>query len=173
MVISLDPPNLWSLILVSGILGLLVGMFGSALIGMVLFGEEGDRSYYFVIFVVLFVLSSGSIFGISRLRNQGSRTIFDWDTHRLDAHREFSFSWQGSLHDIQSLIVRCVPDNGRARRYRAAIELDVVGKHSIAARTARSRKKLEAARKEAMSLAEPLAAALGVSVHFEGWDETN
>jgi len=164
--ISSEPPNLWALILVSGFLGLMVGMFGSVIIGMILFGEGGERSYYFVIFITLFVFTSGVIFGSSRFKNRRSRTILDWGTHTLDAHREFEFNWQGSLHDVQGVIVRFAPETGGYRHY-ATVELEVAQKKFYVAHTAVSRRNWVALGKVAMSLAEPLAEALGVSLRFE------
>jgi len=174
--IFIDPPNLWSLIFVSGIVGMLAGLFGGFLLGVTVvegvgFRGEDERAKFFGLFSVISVLVGGYLFLSTRLTHRASRTVLDWDTNILDAHREFSFSWQGSLNDIQSLIVRCEPTKGRKRRYRATVELDVVGKQFITARTANVRRKPTAARDDALTLAEPLAAELEVPVRLEGWEE--
>ncbi len=172
----IDPPNLFYLLLGSAILGMFVALFGSVIIGMVFlegvgFRAADERARFLGIFAVLFTLVAGYVFIASRWKGRASRTIFDWDANMLDAKREFASDWQGSLHDIQSLVVRSAPEGQRPVRYRAAVEVDVVGNHVVAARTARLRRKPEKAREEALTLAEPLARELSVPIRYEGWDQ--
>lgn len=170
--IRLDPPNLGSVTLVSGIMGLLVGSFGTVLIAKTVLQDQAPADYLAVC-IGLSAVCGLFIAGVILVKDRGSRMVLDWDTFTIDASRRFSHAWSRSLHDIKSVIVRCVAVDGKTRRYRAAIELDVTGKRCVAARTAQLKRKADVSRKEAKRLADPLATALGVPIQFEAWEDVD
>jgi hypothetical protein len=123
------------------------------------------------VFVVLFVISGSFAFFSMRLAELGSKTVIDWNTRLIRAKRELSFARQYSLSDVRRVVVRCVPVKGRRRRFRAAIDIEVVGGRVTAARTCSPRRKAASAKQKSLRLAEPLAAALHVPVELDGWEE--
>lgn len=165
------PPNPGSLISLCGLFGVLFSLLIGVPAAKFLLGQEGSWAEYFAIIITLFVLLTTASFAWYRWKERGSGLTIDWTGQSMRAYREFTFSHQGSIHDINGLVVRCVPVKDRRTRYRATVELDLSETPFVAFHSYFCRRKAEAARRDASQLAEPLAAALRIPLRFEGWPE--